>query len=115
AALSMTTATSPAAYAQQWQQHPMVAEVEDLMPRVSPTLDSALVSLWLRALERPEAGTRLEAAQAFAELALQAVPGVAEAVAPSLIARFPQEDEALVRRALARALVTMDARGAAPL
>lgn len=98
-----------------WRQYPMDAEVAALVPEPVVELDTELIALWLAALQRPEAGTRLEAAEAFAEYAAQGIPGLAEAVGGDLIERCRAEADGMVRLALARALVTLDVREAATL
>lgn len=98
-----------------WQPYPMQAEVEALVPEAVAALDGELVGLWQKALQRPEVGTRLEAAEAFAVYAAQDIPGLAEAVGPALIEHYRAERDAWVRLALVRALIAMDARDAVSL
>jgi HEAT repeat protein len=68
--------------------------------------------LWLKALERPEADLRRNAADAVALAQRRQVKGLETTVAP-LLAALEREDHPTVRLAIARALVTLDARQAA--
>src|SRR4051794_14115417 len=71
-------------------------------------------ALWLRALEWPDADLRRQAADAFALAHRRGFKGF-EAAVPALVKALERADEhPAVRLAVARALITLDARGAAP-
>ncbi len=85
---------------------------DDLPPRVDlaalareveRVYDPRLTALWLEALTRPEAGTRLEAAEAFNE-ALRAGWPATQGVGPRLVEAYRAETDVLVKRSLAEVM-----------
>lgn len=83
-------------------------------PQVIPALPKGAIELWLRALERPEADLKVKAADAFA-LAHRRGHKEASLAIPALLAALDRPEQLpAVRLALANALVTLDARAAAP-
>jgi len=72
-----------------------------------------LVELWCTALEQPERSLRRRAAATIATAAQRGVPGLQATVAPLLKLFGNDEEERLVRRTAARALIAIDARQAA--
>ncbi len=90
-------------------------KIPDLpVPQVIPTFPKGALELWLRALERPEADLKIKAADAFALAQRRGFKEVDAAVASLVKALDLRDQHPGVRLALARALITMDARGAAP-
>ena len=86
---------------------------DDLPPRVDlaalargveRVYEPRLTTLWLEALARPEAGTRLEAAEAFNE-ALRADWPAAQRAGPRLVDAYRAETDVLVKRSLAEVMV----------
>jgi HEAT repeat protein len=70
--------------------------------------------LWLRALERPEADYRCKAAEAIGLARRRGFKGM-ETTVPALVAALGRPDQhPTVRLAIAKALVTLDAKEAAP-
>jgi HEAT repeat protein len=69
--------------------------------------------LWLEALARPESDLKRQAADAIAKAHQLGMPGLAEAVPPLLKEYEAPEAPLVVRLAVARALVVLDARQAA--
>jgi HEAT repeat protein len=85
---------------------PMPPEVYDF--------PEGLKELWLRALERPEADIKCKAADAIAEAHQRGMKGLQTTIGP-LVAALDQPDQhPLVRLALARTLIVLEARQAAP-
>ncbi len=83
------------------------------MPQVVFVLPEGTKELWLRALERPEADLRRQAAEAIALAQRRGFKGF-ESTIPPLIAALEKSDQhPAVRLAAARALVALDARQAA--
>jgi HEAT repeat protein len=120
AALTAFTATTAPA-----TSPPAIAEivppvVDDIMwqdpylsgPTWLPKFSDSLVPLWLQALDRPDAETRRVAAGTFAIAATRAMPGLEPGVTP-LRQILSEDDDPVVRRAAAAALVAMDAKDAA--
>ena len=71
-------------------------------------------ALWLRALERPDADTKCKAADTIALARRRGVKGLESTVAP-LLAQLDQRDQhPAARLAVAKALIALDARQAAP-
>jgi HEAT repeat protein len=70
--------------------------------------------LWLKALQRPEAEMKYRAAGAIARAHRQGVQGMETAVAPLLAVLDAPDQHPAARRAVADALVALEARGAAP-
>jgi HEAT repeat protein len=92
----------------------MYAQPEIPVSRVVKTYPAGLLELWVPALEHPEREVRSRAALALAQAHEGGMPGTASAV-PALIRLLDRTDEppAVVASAV-RALVVLDARGAAP-
>jgi HEAT repeat protein len=70
--------------------------------------------LWLRALERPEADIKCKAAETVALARRRGVAGLETTVPPLLAALDRADQQAAVRLAVAKALVALEAREAAP-
>lgn len=79
------------------------------LPTWVPQFSEELVPFWLEALARPEAETRRIAAGTLVIAAQRSVPGLHQAVEP-LRAILTTDDDPVVRRAAANALVAIDAR-----
>jgi HEAT repeat protein len=71
-------------------------------------------SLWLKALERPEADLRCQAADAVARARRRGVTGLETTVAPLMAALEQPDQHSTVRLSVATALIALDARDAAP-
>lgn len=82
------------------------------LPRWLPKFSKTLLPMWLEALARPEAETRRVAAGTFAIAAGRSMPDLEPAADP-LRAVLTDDDDPVVRRAAASALVAIDARSAA--
>lgn len=82
------------------------------LPTWLPKFSDTLVPLWLEALARPEAETRRVAAGTFAIAANRSMPGLEQAVEP-LQAILREDDDPVVRRTAASALVAIGANEAA--
>lgn len=83
-------------------------------PCLAPALPDGIKELWLRALERPEADLRRQAADAIALAHRRGFPGF-DSTIPALQAALAKTDQhPAVRLAAARALVALEARQAAP-
>lgn len=82
------------------------------LPTWLPKFSKTLVPMWLEALARPEAETRRIAAGTFAIAASRSMTGLEEATEP-LRSILRADDDPIVRRAAASALVAIDARDAA--
>src|SRR5262249_53251073 len=76
--------------------------------------DPRLKALWLEALARPEADLQRQAADAIARAHALGMPGLREAAPPLLAALEAPDAHPVARLACARALITLDARQAAP-
>jgi HEAT repeat protein len=70
--------------------------------------------LWLKALEAPQADLRCKAADTIALAHRRGMKGLETTVAPLLAALDRPDQHPTVRLAVARALIAMEARGAAP-
>ena len=84
------------------------------LARVVKVFPQQMTSLWLRALERPENDLKCQAAAAIALAHRRGMPGLEATVPPLLRALDQPEQHATVRLAVAQALITLDARRAAP-
>lgn len=101
---------------------PALDDVIDSPMYASPELPTARVvtvfrdakGLWLRALQRPEADFRCKAADAIALAARRGVTGLETTVAPLWDALDLPDQHPAVRLAIAKALIELDARKAAP-
>lgn len=82
------------------------------VPTWLPKFSQTLVPMWLEALARPEAETRRMAAGTFAIAASRSMPDLAPAIEP-LRGILTGDDDPVVRRCAASALVALDARDAA--
>jgi HEAT repeat protein len=84
------------------------------MPRTVDVLRKGTKDLWLEALQRPEADYPCQAALAIARAHQRGIKGMGTTV-PTLLRTLDQPDRHLsVRLAVARALIELDAREAAP-
>ena len=92
----------------------------ELDPKIDPPtvvrhFSPRLKPLWLAALERPEAEMKRRSAETIAEAHRRGMPGLAETV-PVLLKTLETPDQhPIVRLSVARALVVLDARQAAPV
>jgi HEAT repeat protein len=93
---------------------PMYRDPDLPRPRVVKVFPEGAKALWLRALERPEAEMRYRAAGAIAEARRRGMKGLETTVAPLVAALDRRGEHPEVRLAVARALITLDAREAAP-
>jgi HEAT repeat protein len=82
--------------------------------RVVPRLPARLPEMWFEALGRPEADVKCEAAQAIARAHERGLPGMAAGAAALARELGRPNQHPTVRLAVARALVAIDAREAAP-
>lgn len=82
------------------------------LPTWLPKFSKTLVPMWLEALARPEAETRRMAAGTFAIAASRSMPDLEPAIEP-LRAILTGDDDPVVRRCAASALVALNARDAA--
>lgn len=73
-----------------------------------------LLSLWLRALERPENDLKCQAAAAIALAQRRGMPGLKTAVTPLLRTLDQPEQHPTVRLAAAQSLIALDAKESAP-
>ena len=83
-------------------------------PRVVQVFPEGALRLWLRALGRPEVDLRCQAADAIARAHRHGMKGLKTSVAPLLAELDRADQDPAVRLAVARALVTLEARQAAP-
>jgi HEAT repeat protein len=93
---------------------PMYRSPDLSAPPVVLVLPEKAKGLWLKALERPEADLRCQAAQAIARAHRLGFEGMKTTVGPLLAALDAPDSDEAVRLAVAQALVTLDARSAAP-
>jgi HEAT repeat protein len=97
---------------------PMYRSPDIFAPRYPPKAEAAIpaswLKLWLKALDRPEADLRCKAADAIAQAHRRGYKGLDVGVAPLVAALDRPDQHAAVRLAAARALVTLEARQAAP-
>ncbi len=89
---------------------PMYSDPLVPMPRVVPIFQKGVASLWIAALERPDATTKCAAAQAIGLAHRQGMPGLEVAI-PALVRELERPGQhATSRLALAQALIALDAR-----
>ena len=81
------------------------------LPKWLPKFSKTLVPIWLEALARPEAETRRMAAGTFAIAASRSMPDLEPAIEP-LREILTSDDDPVVRRTAASALVAIDAQQA---
>jgi HEAT repeat protein len=93
---------------------PMYKAPDLPVPTVETIFQEEAKGLWLKALERPEADLRCKAAEALALAHRRGMKGLETTVAPLLAALDRADQHPTVRLAVARALITMEARDAAP-
>jgi HEAT repeat protein len=84
------------------------------VPKVVLKLPSRLPDLWLEALERPEVALKTQAAQAIARAHERGMGGMSVTVAPLRKQLEDPKLDATARLAIVRALIVLDAKGAAP-
>src|SRR5207247_1101142 len=92
---------------------PMYHDPELPMPKVVPAHLDKVKPLWLKALARPEADVKRQAAQAIAVAHREGMKGLDAMVAPLRKVLEDREAHPAVRLAVARALIVLDARAAA--
>jgi HEAT repeat protein len=93
---------------------PMYRDPDLPKPRIVKLFPDRCIPLWLQALERPEADFRSKAALTIAEAREAGMAGL-EVTIPSLIRELERTDQhPSVRLAVARALVALEAKTAAP-
>ena len=94
---------------------PMYRDPDPPAARVMTVFPDGLTALWLRALQGPDAELRGRAADAIALAHRQGMKRLGEVV-PALLAEVDRADQhPVVRLSVARALVALDAREAAPV
>src|SRR5947209_10113758 len=92
---------------------PMYQDPELPVPRLVPVFPEKAKGLWLKALERPEADLRRQAADAITLAHQRGFKGM-ETTIPALLAALDRPDQhPTVRLAIAKALFSLDARQAA--
>jgi HEAT repeat protein len=91
---------------------PMYREAELMIPPGELSFPAAAKELWLRALERPEADMKCQAAQAISLAHRDGIAGFQSTI-PALQKELDQASHPVVRLALAEALITLEAREAA--
>src|SRR5260370_5451082 len=92
---------------------PMYASPALPTPPVVKVFPEGALRLWLRALERPEADLRCQAADAIAQAHRRGMKGLEGAVAPLVAALDRADQDPAVRLAVAHALIALEARQAA--
>jgi HEAT repeat protein len=92
----------------------MYTDPEIPVARVVKVFPPRLTTLWLRALERPEKDLKRQAAATIALAHQRGMPGLETTVTPLLRTLDQPEQHPTVRLAAAHALITLDARQAAP-
>ncbi len=85
------------------------------LPRVEKTFPPGLADLWLAALDRPDRDTRSRAALSIASAREGGMDRLTAAIGPLMRLLEQPDQHSAVRVAAARALVTLDAKEAAPL
>jgi HEAT repeat protein len=93
---------------------PMYHKPELPVPPVELVFADGLKELWLRALARPEVEMRLQAANTIALARERGMKGLDTTIAPLTLALDAADQHPAVRLAAAQALITLDAREAAP-
>src|SRR3954471_20047888 len=93
---------------------PMYRDPEIVLPKVERRFPAGLADRWVEALGRPEADLQAQAAQAIALAHERGMPGLSVTIPPLQRALERGGQSPAVRAAAARALVALDARGAAP-
>ena len=103
----------PVAAQSEWIDSPMYRDPDlPFLPPVVYVLPEATWRLWQKALERPEVDLRCKAADAIALAHRLGFKGL-EATIPNLVAASKREQPPVVRLAIARALIALDAKQAA--
>ncbi len=93
---------------------PMYKAPDLPVPRVLMVFPEEAKGLWLRALERPEADLRCKAAHAIALAHRRGLKGLETTIAALRAALDRPDQHPTVRLAVAQALITLEAREAAP-
>jgi HEAT repeat protein len=106
-------ATTPPAF--EVVDSPMYKTPDLPVPGIENILPKGTLELWLRALERPEADLKCQAAQAIALAHRRGVKGMHATIGALSAALDRPDQHATARLAIARALVTLDARASAAL
>ncbi|HZY88655.1 MAG TPA: HEAT repeat domain-containing protein, partial [Gemmataceae bacterium] len=102
------------AEADQLIDSPMYRDPDLPAPPVVTVFPKRAKELWLKALQRPEAEMRFRAADAIALAHRRGMKGMETTVAPLVAVLDRPDQHPTVRLAAARALVTLEAREAAP-
>ncbi len=93
---------------------PMYRDPELPVPRLVEVFPEEAKALWLRALERPEVDLRIRAADSISLARRRGVKGI-ESTVPALVAALDRADQhPTVRVAVAKALIALGAKEAAP-
>jgi HEAT repeat protein len=114
AAVCLVVALTGRANADDVIDSPMYRTPELPLAPVVKTYPKGLAKLWLDALERPEADYKCNAALAIASAHERGMKGLEITIAPLLRELDRADGNPTVRVAVVRALVTLDAREAAP-
>ena len=93
---------------------PMYRRPELPVPSFSTTFPQETIKLWLKALDRPDADMRCQAANTFTVAHKRGMKGLEVAIAPLRAHLDRAEQHPNVRLAAARALATLNAKEAAP-
>jgi HEAT repeat protein len=93
---------------------PMYKSPELPVRPVETTFPEGAIALWVKALERPETDLKCQAAQAVSKAQRRGVKGLEITVGPLRAALDKPEQHPTVRLAVAEALITLQARDAAP-
>lgn len=93
---------------------PMYRDPDLPLPPILYHLPDRTKALWLRALDRPETDTKCKAAGAIAEARRRGLKGLETTIVPLRTVLDRPDEPLVVRLAVARALVELDARDAAP-
>jgi HEAT repeat protein len=104
----------PEARAEDVIDSPMYRSPDLPAPPVELLFHEETKALWLKALARPEADLRRQAAEAVSLAQRRGVKGLDDAVAPLLAELDRTDQHPAVRLAVAEALASLDARDAAP-
>jgi HEAT repeat protein len=79
-------------------------------PKVIWVIPDKAMSLWLKALEQPEADLKCKAADSIARAHREGMPGLEATVSPLLAAMDQPDQHPTARLAIARTLIALDAR-----
>jgi hypothetical protein len=93
---------------------PMYKAPELPVRPVEKTFPEGAIALWLKALERPETDLKCQAAQTVSKAQRRGIKGLEVTVSPLIAVLDKPEQHPTVRLAVAEALITLQARDAAP-